>query len=281
MKNARNTFIESGHFARLRALNNESIAGTIDLESRNALANRQYGYVSCLRRHLSNGCIALILGDGDDEARKSFGASVEYALKLIGVPPTPGGGVRIYEANVELSEEGSRLTSLHERKPQPGEEKLSIKDYHLALISVGCFGTASQFPAMASVPEEAYRSPGTVASADYWAFLLAWKALLLGNDAEARREAQVAFTKGSGSGKSEAAAMLALLDGDRERFDRSLQEAVKLYVKATSKQQNDPLTSVFFPGLMLCRVAIDRGMAVVDRPHLPVRLLPNFRGVPA
>ena len=75
--------------------------------------------------------------------------------------------------------------------------------------------------------------------------------------------------------------MLAMLDGNAERFDRSLQEAVKLYVKATSKQQNDPLTSVFFPGLMLCRMAVDRGMTVVDRPHLPVRLLPNFHDVPA
>jgi len=276
MKNARNAFIESGHFARLRVLNNESIAGTIDLESRNALVNRQYGYVSCLRRHLSNGCIALILGEGDDEARRSFVASVEWALKLIGAPPTPGGGIRIYEANVEVSAEGSRLTSLHERKPQPGEERLSITDYHRALVCVACFGERSEFRVVASVPEEAYQNPGTVASADHWARVRAWKALLLGSDAEARREAEQAFS--TGSGKAEAAALLALLDGEQDRFDRSLQDAVKQYVKATAKQVNDPITAVFFPGLMMCRMAIDRGMPVKDAPYLPVRLLPNYQG---
>jgi hypothetical protein len=279
MKYTRQQLIEMGFYEKLRRGDNDFISRTVERESKNALVNRRYSYAESLRSHLSNGCIALILGDGDDEARKSFEASVEYALKLIGAPATPGGGMRIYEANVELSEEGSRLTSLHEKKPQSGEEKLSITEYHRALIAVGCFGTRAQFPVIASVPEEAYQNPGTVASADYWALVRAWKALLLGNDAEARREAQTAFAKGSGNGKSEAAAMLALIDGDRARFDRSLQEAVKLYVKATSKQQNDPLTSVFFPGMMLCRMALDRGMPVADGNCLPVRLLPNYRSV--
>ncbi len=270
----RDELIKSGHFARQRDFNNQSIAGTLELEAKNELVNRRYGYASCLRDHLSNGCIALILGEGDEEARRSFEASVEYALKLIGAPPTYGGGMRVYEANVELSDQGARLTSLHERKPQPGDEKMSIKDYHTALIAVVCFGASAQHPAVASVAEEAYQST-TIASADYWALLRAWKALLLGKDAEARREAEVASAKGSGSGKSEAAAMLAILDKDQTRLERSLQEAVKQYVKATAKQQNDPLTSVFFPGLMVCRVALGRGMKAVDEPYLPVRLLAN------
>jgi len=273
----REELIKSGHFERLRALNSQFIAGMIQRESANTMVNRRYAYGECLRSHLSNGCIALILGEGDDEARKNFEATVEYALKLVGAPPTPGGGVRIYEANVEFSEQGSRLTSLHEKKPQPGEEKLSITEYHRALICVGCFGEPSQFGVIASVPEEAYQDPGTVASSDYWAHVRAWKALLLGKEAEARREAQIPLSRGSGSIRPEAAAMLALLDGDEGRFNRNLEDAVRLYVKATSKQVNDPITAVFFPGLMLSRMALERGLAVEDGSYLPVRLLPNFK----
>jgi hypothetical protein len=169
--------------------------------------------------------------------------AVEYALKLIAAPPTPGGGLRVYRANVELSEQGLRLTALHERKPQPGEEKLSITDFHRAVVCVACFGERSQFAVVASVPEEAYQNPGTVASADHWARVRALEALLLGRDAEARREAEEAFARGSGSGKPEAAALLALLDGDQARFNRNLHDAVKQYGKATAKQANDPITA--------------------------------------
>lgn len=277
MKWTRQQLVENGFFEKLRRGNDDFIRETIDRDSKGVLANRRYAYKEVMRTRLMNGCIALILGEGESEARDSFLGTVEYALKLIGAAPTPGGGVRIYEANVELSEQGSRLTSLHEKKPQPGEENLSITDYHRALICVGCFGDPSQFAAIASVPEEAYQNPGTVASADYWAHVRAWKALLLGKEAEARREAQVPLSRGTGSIKREAAAMLALLDGDQDRFNRNLQDAVQLYVKATSKQANDPITFVFFPGLLLSRTALDRGLAVEDGPCLPVRLLPNYR----
>jgi hypothetical protein len=275
MKWTRQQLVESGFFEKLRRGNDDFIRESVDKDSRGVLSNRRYGYKEVIRSHLMNGCIALIVGEGDDEARKNFQATVEYALKLVSAPPPPGGGVRIYEANVELSEQGSRLTSLHEKKPQAGEEKLSITEYYRALICVGCFGEPSQFAIIASVPEEAYQNLGTVASADYWAQVRAWRALLLGKEAEARREAQIPLSKGTGNIKAEAAAMLALLDGDQGRFNRNLQDAIKLYVRATSKQVNDPITAVFFPGLMLSRMALDRGLAIEDGPYLPLRLLPN------
>jgi len=53
----------------------------------------------------------------------------------------------------------SRLTAVQEVRPLPGDEKLSITDYHSALVCVTCFGSRSQFAAVASVPEEAYKTP--------------------------------------------------------------------------------------------------------------------------
>lgn len=222
-----------------------------------------------------DGCISLILGEEDREARRKCEASVEYALKLIGSAAPAGGGVRVYEAAVELSEQGSRLTSLHEKKPAPGEEKLAIDEYHRALICVGCFGTPSQMRVIATLPEEAYRSPAVQASADHWAYVRAMRPVMRGDETDARREASMALTKASGSGKSEAAALLAVLEGDADKLNRGLQEALKLRVKATSKQHNDPLTVVFLSGLALCRLALDRGLQVEDSPCLPVRVLPS------
>jgi hypothetical protein len=275
-KDTREGLIESGHFAALRERNRRFMHQIEASLAAGEIRNHQFMFAELMRRRLGNGCIALMLGEADACALEDFGAAVGWALKLIGAPRTSGGGLRVYEANVELSEEGSRLKALHEREPLPGEEKLSITDYHSALISVTSFGEQSQFETVASVPQEAYQNPGTITATDYWMRVRAWKALLLGQDAEARREAEQAFARGSGSGKPEAAALLALLDRYQDRFKQSLQDVVKQYVKATSKQVNDPITAVCFPGLMLCRVAVDRGMSVKDAPYLPVRLLPNY-----
>jgi hypothetical protein len=272
----RKQLIESGHFWRLRDLNEPFLAGIAEREAKGALANAQYGYSESLRRCLSDACIALLLNEEDERARREFRAAVEYALKLIGTPESPGGGVRIYEASVELSEQDSRLTALHEKKPQPGEEKLSITDYYRALICVGCFGEPSQVAVIASVPEEAYQKSGTVASADYWAHVRAWKALLLGDEGLAHLEAAFVFSNGRGATKSEAAAMIALLDRQADKFGGHLRDVVKLFSRDAEKQPNDPIGVVFFPGLMLCRVAIDRWMVVEEWPLLPVRLLPNY-----
>jgi len=74
----------------------------IEWESTKALVNRRYAYEECLRRHLSNGCIALVLGEGDEEALKNFQVTGGYAPELVAAPPTPGGGVRTYEANADV-----------------------------------------------------------------------------------------------------------------------------------------------------------------------------------
>jgi hypothetical protein len=71
--------------------------------------------------------------------------------------------------------------------------------------------------------------------------------------------------------------MIALLDGEADEFKRRLREAVRLFRKDGEKQPNDPIGVVFLPGLMLCRVGLDRGFALEDEAYLPVHLLPNYR----
>jgi hypothetical protein len=279
VKQTREQLVASGHFVALRERNCRFITQAHASLDAGEIRNFQFTYGELLRRCLGNGCITLILGEGDGDVLKAFHATVEYALKLIGASPPPGGGLRAYNVDVEISEEGARVKDVQEREPMPGEEKLSITDYYRALICTACFGDRSQITALASVPEDAYRNPGSVASADYWAYVRAWKAFLLGRDAEARRGAEFAFSKGAGSGKAEAGALLAVMDLDQRRFTKDLQGALKLYMKTTSKQVNDPITSVFFPGLMLCRQAIARGIKVEDGPYLPVRLLPGYTAV--
>jgi hypothetical protein len=181
--------------------------------------------------------------------------------------------MRIYESNVELSEEGARVTSLHERRPQGGTEKLYIEDYHLALIAAACFGTTAQYRTVAQVAEDAYRNPGSTSPSDLWAYIRAWKALLLGNEDAARREIEAACTSRERARKPDTQAFIAILDRDQKDFERHLQDGVKHFEKDARKQQGDPLTAIFLPGLALCRAALDRGMMLAERPYLPIRLL--------
>jgi hypothetical protein len=160
----------------------------------------------------------------------------------------------------------------------PGSEKLSISDYHRALLAVVCFGERSLFAQVAAVPEEQYRNPGTIATEDYWLYLRAWKALLKGNETEAKKEAEASLAKAKdASSRVARAAFLALLSRDSGALADGLEAALKAHKKQFQKEPNSPFGAVCFPGLMLCRVAIDRGMRVEDGPYLPVRLLPNYR----
>jgi len=187
-------FLPTSHFEMLRGGYHDLVAKTIE-RLRNGTGIPQLCYETLVAMSLSNGCIALILDQGDDEARKHFTAASGYALKLLVAPGARGGGLRSYGGNVEVSEDSVRLTSLHEKVPTPGFEKPSISDFHRALVCVVAFGDRTGMAQVAAVPEDQYRNPGTIASEDQWAHLRAWRAMLRGDEAEARREAEAAVAK--------------------------------------------------------------------------------------
>jgi hypothetical protein len=269
------TLLPSSHYEGLRERNLRAIARTEE-QLRTGEGIPQLCYEVLLRRTLSNGCIALILDRGDEEARENFTASAEYALKLLDAPGRRGGGMRSYEAHVKVSEEGSRLTALHEKVPQPGSENLSIKDYYLALICIVAFGEPEAFAMVASVPENRYRNPGTIAADETWQFLRGLKASLKGDEADAKVEARGVLSRG-GDMQPEASALLALLARDTTAFAEPLKKVVEAHRKRGEKEPNDPVGVVCLPGLMLCRLAKDRGIVMEEDPYLPLRLLPNYR----
>lgn len=273
---------DAEHFKRLLHYNVAFIRDTVEKEESGSIKDLRYARVEVMRRYLSNGCIALILGQSDDEARRNFTAAVEYALRLVKTRAPAGRSMHSYEAHVRVSEvDGStQLTALHEKKPLPGSEKLSITDYHRALMSVVCFGERAQFGGVASVPEESYRNPGTLARADYWAHLRAWKAWLQGDPASAEQEARAATSAPGVQDvtQSESAGMLAVIAGDSGRLHGALETRLKLHQKHARKEPNSPLSVVCFPGLMLCRMALDAGLAVEEDVYLPLRLLPKSCG---
>ncbi len=228
---------------------------------------------------LANGSIALILGHGDHEAKKEFTASADYALKMLDAPGRRGGGIaRSYEAHVQYSEEGARLTALHEKRPEPGSERLSITDYHQALLCVVSFGARESFATIAAYPEERYSNPGTVASEDHWLYLRAWKALLAGNEADALHVAEASLTKAPKDLRPARTTLISLVHRDQAAFSKSLQDELVGHKKRYRKEPNAPLGVISLPALAVCRMAIERGMTVEDQPYVPVRLLPNYGG---
>jgi immunity protein 49 of polymorphic toxin system len=270
----RHDLLPASHFEMLRGVYRDLVATTFQ-QLKDGSGVPQLCYKTLVRMSLANGCIALILEQPDEEARRHFVDAATHALQLLDAPGARGGGVRAYEANVEVSEDGARVTSLHEKRPEAGLEKLSITDFHQALISVVSFGERTSFGRIASFPEDRYRNPGTVASEEYWSHLRAWKALLRGDEAGARKEAEASVAK-AGKDEPAHAALLALLQSDARGLSQSLDAELKAHNKRFKKQASEPLGAVCFPVLTVARIAIERGMKVEEDPYVPVRLLPNY-----
>ncbi len=135
----RHDLLPASHFEMLRGVYRDLVTTTLQ-QLKDGSGVPQLCYKPLVRMSLANGCIALILEQLDEEAKKHFVDSATYALQLLDAPGARGGGIRAYEANVEVSEDGARVTSLHEKRPEAGLEKLSITDFHQALIAVVSFG---------------------------------------------------------------------------------------------------------------------------------------------
>jgi hypothetical protein len=67
------------------------------------------------------------------------------------------------------------------------------------------------------------------------------------------------------------------LDGDRAGFLKRLEQRLRAHKKRYQKDPAEPEGFICFSGLMLCRMALDRGVSVEDGPYLPLRLLPNYK----
>jgi hypothetical protein len=72
-------------------------------------------------------------------------------------------------------------------------------------------------------------------------------------------------------------AFLALIEGDEERFRTLIEKRILAHRARFEKKPTDVDGIICLPVLMLCRVAIDRGMVLDERPYVPLRLLPNYK----
>lgn len=221
------------------------------------------------------GCIALILDRGGDEARQHFHAAAEYAGKWL-VAPGSTGGPRVYDVRQEASEAGIRVTAIHKIPPSREPSKLSVINYGEIMAVTIAFGNRTAMAAVAGFPEEGYQNPDVVAGPEIFTAFRARKAWLRGEAAEARREGLLFLKQSRETGpRAGMSAFLAMTTGDAKGFRKHLDERLDSYGRQYQKRPNDPAGFVCLDGLALCRLAIDRGIAVEDGPYLPVRLLPN------
>jgi hypothetical protein len=129
---------------------------------------------------------------------------------------------------------------------------------------------------VASCPEKQYQSPDVVSPDYYFGYLRAVKAWCMGNKSEARREARASLKRcESNVFKSTITTFLSMIEGDADGFRKHLSERLIGHKKLCEKEPHLAEGVICHPGLMLCRMAIDRGMSVEEWPYLPIRLLPN------
>jgi hypothetical protein len=269
------TLLDSLHFETLRSHRLEDIQKRLDwLAAGKGDPQACYGTLS--RDSISLACITLILGRSDEEARQHFHAAAEYAGQWL-VAPGSTGGPRVYDVRQEASDTGIRVTAIHEIPPSREPRKLSVIDFGYILPVTAAFGGRDALRAVGAFPEEGYQNPNVVAGPAVFTHDRAWKAWLRGEETEARKEGLL-FLKQSREGGPRAgmSAFLAMTTGDAKGFRKHLGERLESYRRQFQKRPNDPNGFVCLDGLALCRLAIDRGIAVEDGPYLPVRLLPNY-----
>ncbi len=279
MKLRPHAFAEASAFERSLSLYDEQIRKGL------ALLSRGEGDAQAICRHavrfsIWNACIRLILGRGDAEALRYFRQALAYGLIGLGAPSSMK-GLRVYSVLMEIGEEGGRLVYEHERKPAREPRTLSVADYSSVLTMAVCFGERAEVEEVARVSEDRYRNPNVVASEDYYGYLRAWKQLVLGDEGSAKRAMEDARSLNANPRVApDMAAFIHLLEGDRARFLKSVGERLQTHKNQYQKEPGNPEGFICLPGLMLCRMAIDRGMPVEDAPYLPVRLLVSARPIP-
>jgi len=101
--------------------------------------------------------------------------------------------------------------------------------------------------------------------------------LLLGDEVQAKRAMQQALAESpNAESRTDMEAFVSLVERDEQGFRMHTDERLKAHGKRYRKEPTDPEGIICFPVLMLCRMAIDRRMAVGEWPYAPLSLLPNY-----
>lgn len=155
---------------------------------------------------------------------------------------------------------------------------ISIADFDSVFKLAVCFGDRTEMDEIARCPEDRYRHPDVAAAEDFYGYLRAWKHLLLGDEVRAKREMQEALTESpNAESRKDMEAFVSLVERDERGFRTHIDERLIAHGKRYRKQPEDPEGIICFPILMLCRVALDRGMVLGDWPYAPLSLLPNYK----
>lgn len=155
------------------------------------------------------------------------------------------------------------------------------------------FGTADDVERAAAVPDVAYRSPDVVPFPSALQWLTALKAWSLGHGDDARAacrelldETPLDLPKGLPRGFGPAAekrravdaasarAMVALLDGDGERFNAALRDVEVAHVRFIARVTFE-LRFYALTAMALARIGRSKGLRVEEMPGVPIRFLPD------
>jgi len=267
--------LEASHFERLKHDFGDAVRKRLEWVL-NPQGSPQAAYRSLCEFSMDLGCIALILGEGDEAALKHFDAAAEYAVKWLESPAVPG-GPRVYDVQAKASESSVEVTAIHEIPPRRSEAKMSIIGYWKILTVVASFGDRGAMETVARCPEADYSSPDVVTEPSDFERLRAWKAWIRGDERTASKEATAALRSVRDPWPRAMLSALLSIMTKNGSFHGHIDEQVKCHKKAYQRQPNMPEGFISLGGLALCRLAFDQGIRVEDGPYLPVRLLPNYR----
>jgi hypothetical protein len=274
MKIGPHEFIEHSFFEQRFAENDELIL------SRASLLSEGKGDTQAICRRLvnlniENACTAILLDKGDEQVLRYFREAINYGVRCLrasGTTAVPHAS----EVDVEIGARGLESVAAREIPQSRKPSRLGASDFDKILMVVATFGNEAEINEVASCPEEQYQNPDVVTPDFYFSYLRAVKALCLGDRSKAQREARVSLKRcESDIFKSTITTFLSMIEKDADGFRTHLSERLIGHKKLCEKEPHLAEGVICHPGLMLCRMAIERGMSVEEWPYLPVRLIPN------
>jgi len=237
------------------------------------------------RQHCISFAFYSLLLDGDEgECRRLLVEAARSAENALHAPRSAAGHPLVAkEIQVDI-EPGTLKTSLDSTAPPNvgyGEARMSVRDYSAGLMTLWCFGSSVALRRAAEIPEGDYRSPGIVMDDGGWQSIRTYKDLAVGREAEGLAGFRVFEAQLNVALKRILDALSNLLEGTERSFRSALVALLVDHEQRVSKAPADMSGLVCMPGMMLCRVALRRGIVVEDQNYLPLRFMPGHPANPA
>ena len=225
---------------------------------------------------LEFGRYALAIERDDALAAGYFELAAECASRALAAP-NAGSAVRANRIDVVVDPDSLKTEVSSVPLPGYGTARMSVIDFQAAFFTLAAFGQDSAWALSGTIAEEEYRSPGIVATDNYYSVIRSYKARALGDSRAAVAALAQAIEDPQEAARPDVCALQALDRGDERSFRGSLLDLLKRHKRQAEERPGAVHMLVQLAAMGLCRLALRQGVRIEEQNYLPLRFSPWHR----